>query len=355
MNTNDKIIQFNRSKIYEDLDYQPEPTEYNSNVPWTVQQQIAATNGRHFIDRTGKLIDYPVYKLPVKMVQGKKIMLDIGCGWGRWLVAGCNAGYIPIGLDIRLEFCKTNRRVLFDQKKQGYSIVADLENIPFRENVFDLVWSFSVIQHTHVERLKNCIQHINRILANDGFTYLEFPNSKGIRNRFGVVQDSAGKDDYNSWNVRYYSPKEYEIMFNEFLSHFSYANHSFLGIGILPEDLKYVSLKNKIICTMSLVGSFFADIIPGLKNFSDSIYIRASKKEAYDSAESNEALLNFLRLHNENPTDNLNVVSLLQCPLTSQPLSLSDGKNKLINQQEGFFYPIVDNIPIMISDERQGL
>ena len=34
-----------RSKIYEKLDYKPAPPDYKGKLPWTVQQQKAATNG----------------------------------------------------------------------------------------------------------------------------------------------------------------------------------------------------------------------------------------------------------------------------------------------------------------------
>jgi ubiquinone/menaquinone biosynthesis C-methylase UbiE/uncharacterized protein YbaR (Trm112 family) len=350
----EESIKFNKSKIYETLDYQPEPSDYKCVVPWIVQQQIAATNGRHFIDRIGKLKDYPIYQLPLRKVTGQKLMLDIGSGWGRWLVAGFNNGYIPVGIDIRLEYCKTNRRVLADLNKQGYSIVADLENIPIIDNVFDLVWSFSVIQHTHVNRLKSCLFHINRLLNDNGFAYLEFPNKNGARNRF-ASRDLKEEANYDSWSVRYYSPQEYESIVNEYLTEFSFENHSFLGIGILQEDLRYVSLKNKIVCGASLLGSFFADRIPGLKNYSDSLYIKAVKKKNNPFTDSQSKIKDFIKIHGENPTDNLNVVPLLRCPLTSNSLILSEDKDKLINQREGFYYPVVDSIPILICEERQGI
>src|SRR5438477_7293587 len=97
--TEDNEISFNRSKIYEKLDYEKEPGNYAGGIPWIVQQQIAATNGVHYMDRIGKLSGYPVYEMPVPHVS-EKLMLDIGNGWGRWLVAGANKGYIPVGIDI---------------------------------------------------------------------------------------------------------------------------------------------------------------------------------------------------------------------------------------------------------------
>ena len=36
--------EFDKSKIYEQLEYLPKPQGYNKNIPWTVQQQISATN-----------------------------------------------------------------------------------------------------------------------------------------------------------------------------------------------------------------------------------------------------------------------------------------------------------------------
>ena len=42
-----------RSKIYEKLDYTPQPPDYKGKLPWTVQQQIAATNGIQYADRVG--------------------------------------------------------------------------------------------------------------------------------------------------------------------------------------------------------------------------------------------------------------------------------------------------------------
>lgn len=351
-------IEFNRKKIYEKLDYAPEPSDYSSKIPWVVQQQVAATNGVHYVDRIGKLKEYPIFELPVKQVSANKLMLDIGNGWGRWLVAGANKGYIPIGIDLRLEFCQTARSVLKDLNKVGYSVVADLENLPFQDNVFDLVWSFSVIQHTHYQRLTNCLQHINRILSESGFTYLEFPNKNGIRNKYGPLKESEKeKGDYNSWCVRYYTPDEYKEIFEKFLSDFSYYNHSFLGIGVLKEDLKYVSFKNKVLSALSLACSALTQVIPPLKNYSDSLYIQSRKKSGPDinSGAGLESRKLFFSNVKANPSDNLNVVSLLRCPKYGTALELSPDRKKIISKEAGICYPIENEIPILIVSEAKSV
>lgn len=347
-------INKNRSKIYEKLDYKPMPENYSSNIPWVVQQQISATNGIHYIDRIGKLKEYPIYNLPVASVSKPSLFLDIGCGWGRWLVAASNKGYTPIGIDIRLEFAMTARTVLKDLGINGYTVVADLENIPFQDNIFDLVWSFSVIQHTHYKRLTNCLQHINRIITDKGFTKLEFPNKNGLRNRISNVPTTQPHwDDYNSWCVRYYTPNEYKEIIEKYLSNFSYSNHSFLGIGVLKEDLKYVSAKNKMLCLASLLGSSLTNIFPSLANISDSLYIQASKNKETNFL--NKSIQSFFEQHKKNPTNNLNIVSLLRCPKYGGRVELSSDNKKVISQEAGIYYPIENDIPIMISSEASSL
>ena len=347
-------VAFNRSKIYEKLDYEKEPANYHGNIPWIVQQQIGATNGIHYKDRIGKLNAYPVYELPVPKVESG-LMLDIGNGWGRWLVAGAHKGYTPIGIDIRLEFCMTARETLKKQMKTGYSVVADLRELPFKAGIFDLVWSFSVIQHTHKDRLVNCLQHINRLLRQQGYTYLEFPNKNGIRNKFGPARIyEREKNDYNSWCVRYYTPGEYRDLFNSIFGNCAFYCHSFLGIGILKEDLKYVSPRNKIISAASLIGTYTAKLIPPLKYIADSLYIKATRKPD-DHKDDMQSLQAFAALQKLNPSDNLNIWPLLQCPRYGTALTLSADRKRLVAASAGIYYPVENDIPVLIASEARPL
>lgn len=58
---NEGNIEFDRLKIYEKLEFLPKPPGYTSRVPWKIQNQIAATNGRHYEDRIGKLTIEPLF------------------------------------------------------------------------------------------------------------------------------------------------------------------------------------------------------------------------------------------------------------------------------------------------------
>lgn len=342
--------KFDRKIIYEEMDYEPQPDKYVYALPWIVQQQVAATNGIHYIDRIGKLKNYPIFSLPVKNASEKQIMLDIGCGWGRWMLGAANKNYLPIGIDLRLEFCKTARQTLIKNGKSGYTVVADLQNLPFDNNIFDLIWSFSVIQHTHKSRLENCLTHVNRILKPDGSVKLEFPSKTGIYNRIvNVKREMENAQDINSWSVRYYTISDYKNILSNFLTNLKVLNHSFLGIGILPEDLKYVSFKNKLVVIISLIGSFLVKIIKPLIFLSDSIYITGNKKST--DLKTNPCLDLFLEKHNKNPLDNLNICTLLICPISGGKLELSEDLKSLYSSEINCFYPIIDSIPILVKSE----
>lgn len=350
----EKDVAFDRSKIYENLTYQPEPPGYKGKLPWTVQQQVAATNGVQYLDRIGKLNEYPSYELPVSPVQGG-VMLDIGSGWGRWLVAGARKGYLPVAMDIRLEFCRISRETLQAHDLHGYAVVADLKEPPFLNDVFDLVWSFSVIQHTHKTRMISCLKHIHRILKPGGYTKLEFPNKYGVHNYFGPARKFAPvADDYQSWEVRYYTPAEYRRFFMDIFGNVKFSVHSLFGIGVLKEDLRYVSLKNKLLCAASLAGTAIAKVISPLKNICDSLYLEADKKSGNPSRES-EAVSLFLEAHRKNPSDNLNIIHILCCPATGEPVTMDPQTGKLVNKSRTWAYPVIGGIPIMIRSEAERI
>jgi hypothetical protein len=342
-----------KDRIYEKLATQPEPPGYAGKILWIVQQQVAATNGIHFLKTIGELNEYPIPEIPVVPAATDNLLLDIGCGWGRWLVAASRKNFIPVGIDLRLEFCETARKVVQDNGGNAYTVVADLQHLPFQNNIFDVVWSFSVIQHTHYNRLISCLEQTERILKSNGYCFLEFPNKRGLRNRLGPAA-APNNMDFDSWDVRYYSPAEYREIFSKFFDNFQFYNHSALGIGILPEDLKYAKgFKNKMIISLSRTLTQVMDIFKPLKEYADSIYIK-SVKNVQNENPSADQINTFLKAHRLNPGNNLNIVPLLCCPRSGEALRISDDRTELICPNAGLAYPVVNQIPIMVSSEARA-
>src|SRR5579859_5667415 len=74
--------QFDRSAAEESID------------PF-VNDWIVNTNGNLYWRARGKLPRYPIPKWPFPAGNGR-LLVDIGCSWGRWSIAAARAGFRPI-------------------------------------------------------------------------------------------------------------------------------------------------------------------------------------------------------------------------------------------------------------------
>jgi SAM-dependent methyltransferase len=75
-----------------------------------------------------------------------KLVLDVGCGAGRFAEAALNAGAYVIALDYSsaVDACYSNLK-----NHRRLSVVqGDIYNLPFPEELFDYVYSLGVLQHT---------------------------------------------------------------------------------------------------------------------------------------------------------------------------------------------------------------
>lgn len=254
-----------------------------SDIPAYVQEMIAATNGRHYRPLMGKLVSLPIPELPkkarkeVRAGQKKPWMLDIGSGWGRWLLAGANAGFIPVGLELKLEPAKVAKELLQKEGKRGFVVVADAGKPPFAPESFDVIWSFSVLQHLHRKRAKACLERCAEILKKGGLLAIELPTKFGIRNRFIRQSQEKEENNWDSWVVRYYTRAEVDEVVGRKFTQPEIEPHAFGGIGYLPVDLKFVPWKFKLAVLASETLRQICCILPIFTRWADSWYIYARK------------------------------------------------------------------------------
>ncbi len=117
--------------------------------------------------------------------------------------------------------CKLNPRNILDigssrftylLKKEGRNINVlnksdcnlEIEKIPFKDNLFDLVIYGEVIEHLHTNYLGS-LKEIYRILKPKGFLLFETPNSRSLRKIFGI-------GNINKGHIREFSMKECSMM-----------------------------------------------------------------------------------------------------------------------------------------------
>lgn len=113
------------------------------------------------------------------------VCCDLACGTGNLIRRQIREFKDVIGLDISREMiavCKA--KGLGDR---ACFLVGDAENLPFRDNIFDMVTMHAALHH--VPAPSNCLKEIYRVLPGDGIVYIDHePNSKQVRSRPWKVQ-----------------------------------------------------------------------------------------------------------------------------------------------------------------------
>jgi ubiquinone/menaquinone biosynthesis C-methylase UbiE len=89
---------------------------------------------------TNRIADYGAWK-------GKKI-LEIGCGLGKDFSRFAAAGAKATCIDLSLKPLELTRKRLETFGLEGNHCLADAENLPFKDGIFDLGFSWGVIHHT---------------------------------------------------------------------------------------------------------------------------------------------------------------------------------------------------------------
>jgi ubiquinone/menaquinone biosynthesis C-methylase UbiE/uncharacterized protein YbaR (Trm112 family) len=313
-----------------------------------VQDWVAATNGRLYRGLVGKLSRYPIPSWPGPPLKTRAgLLLDIGCGWGRWMVSSAAAGYTPIGIDVQLDALEAARRVLKANGRHGYVVAADLRKLPFKSNIFDLVFSYSVIQHTHRLRASSCVEEVHRILASDGLCMLQFALSHGLGNTLRRLPGRAEEDDYESWCVRYYSMGELKSLFCRVFDNCQFLTDCYFGIGVQPSDLDLLPSKYKAVVILSEALKSMSSLVTPLRLLADSIYVMAQKGKTEASDEKEQ--LPTARFRN-----NLDILEYIQCPVTGGELQLSPTGDECISITAGLAYPIVNEIPVLIPEQARS-
>ncbi|WP_392534639.1 methyltransferase domain-containing protein [Nostoc sp. C117] len=239
-----------------------------------VQFLVGATNGILYTDAIGNLPKYPIPELRLPNGSGKNL-LDIGCSWGRWCIAGANKNYNCVGIDPSLGAVLAGKRIA---KKLGLNIhfiVGDARHLPFKSYDFDQVFSYSVIQHFSKLNARKALKEVDRVLKPNGSSLIQMPNRIGIRSL--QHQISRGFEEGDNFDVRYWGVGELLKCFNQEIGKSKLTIDGFFGLGIQKADVDLLPLKYKLIVELSEALKTVSIIIPFLKYFADSVYIESMK------------------------------------------------------------------------------
>lgn len=131
-----------------------------SDVERRIEKRINRERGKYRIDKLDKLIN----------IQNKKL-LDVGSGWGEYVVEAYERGAIAYGVDPDAELLEISNLLI---GKRGIFRKGYAEKVPFEDNSFDIVICCDVLEHVNDPR--ESIREMMRVLKEGGSLYLLVPN-----------------------------------------------------------------------------------------------------------------------------------------------------------------------------------
>ena len=248
-----------------------------SSVDPVVSYLVGATNGIMYRHLRGNLNRYPIPPFPRPPGKGE-LLLDIGCGWGRWCFSAANAGYSVVGIDPSLGAVSAGRRVAAQLGKQVRFVVGDARHLPFHDACFDRVYSYSVIQHFSREDAHRTALEIGRVLKPGGIAAVQMPNRLGIRCLYHQARRRFREG--TGFEVRYWSLGSLRSLFEQAVGPCRFEVDCFFGIGLQSADADLMPTPFRILMKTSDSVRAASRVLAPLRWIADSVFVIMQKPHA---------------------------------------------------------------------------
>ena len=241
-----------------------------------VQNSISATNGSFYQHLVGKLTEYPIPNLRLPETNGKSF-LEIGCSWGRWCIAAARKGYRPTGVDPSLKGIRAAKRVARQLGIEAQYLVADGRALPFPDQSFDQVFSYSVLQHLSKTNAREALRSIRRILRPKGNCLIQMPNVFGIRCLYH--QARRGFRETRDFEVRYWTVRELISSFQEEIGPTQIFVDGYFSLNPQISDVRFMPARYRALVHLSEALSKASTLFRPLVYVADSLYVSANREK----------------------------------------------------------------------------
>lgn len=102
-----------------------------------------------------------------------KNILDLGCGTGRHCHYFASLGFNVWGCDISEIGIRYTVERLCKDNLQARLVKSDMAAIPFKNDFFDAIVSYSVIHHNVIDPIKKCVSEVYRTLKPGGHFFMK--------------------------------------------------------------------------------------------------------------------------------------------------------------------------------------
>lgn len=244
----------------------------NGPIDPVVAYLVAATNGLMYKHLIGELDRYPIPEIPLPRAHGRRL-LDIGCSWGRWSLAAEARGYEAVGIDPSLGAVMAARRVARHLGAPNRYLVGDARHLPFPPRSFDVIYSYSVLQHMPPSDVAQSVGEMGRVLRVGGSAKVQMPTALGVRCLYHqarrAFRNAAG------FEVRYWTIPGLIRLFTRHIGPTRVDVDCYFGIGVQPSDERLMTPSLRRIVRASERLKAASRRWPALVWVADSVFVES--------------------------------------------------------------------------------
>ena len=242
----------------------------DDDVDPVISYLVGATNGVLYKHLIGSLSSYPIPTLPLPAARGERL-LDVGCSWGRWSIAAGRRGYNPVGIDPSLGAVLAARRLCDRLGVPFLGVVGDARYLPFKPGVFDVAYSYSVLQHFSKSDARLALHQIRRTLRDGGAFTIQMASAWGLRSfQHQVMRRSR---EPTQFEIRYWSPPELRRTFRDIFGDANMSADCYFGLGLQASDLRIMPPAKRALIYGSELMKGAARLISPLAYLADSLFL----------------------------------------------------------------------------------
>ena len=247
----------------------------DATIDAAISYLLGATSGRGYVNQIGRLQSYPIPDIPIGAGDGR-LLLDIGSSWGRWAVSAARKGWQVVGLDPSIGAIAAAKRAFSRSGLDMTFVCGDARFMPFQPDSFQCVFSYSVIQHFSEIGRGDRARRGRQSVTPRRLCQIQMAHKGGLRSTYSRTR----REYVNSgrFRVRYWSLPSLQEVFERTIGRSTLTAEAYGGLGLLPEDQKYVSSTARALIAVSALLKRLSTSIGPLIYLADSVYVLAEKR-----------------------------------------------------------------------------